>query len=139
MVELTNMKRAAERWRREGVRLLPPADDVAVVERLKGLGRLISGDVVELYRATGGMDSDMDSNCWSLWPLDRVTSENNAGGHPFLLFSDFLINSHLYGLRYESADESSVYVIGEDRPEKVAGSLDEFFHFSLNDPGKVWM
>lgn len=133
------MRRAVERWRRDGVKLLPPEDDVAVIGRLRDLGRLISRDVVELYCATGGMEWDMDTNLLSLWPLDRVTSENAARDYPFLLFADFLLNSHLYGLKYENADESSVYAVGAGEPERVAGSLDEFFKHLLNDPGKLWM
>ena len=133
------MKRAVEGWRRDGVKLLSPDDGAAVISRLKDLGRLISRDVVELYCATGGMDSDMDANHLSLWPLERVASENTAREYPFLLFADFLLDSHAYGLKYENADESSVYVIAGDEPERVADSLDEFFNHLLNDPGKVWM
>ena len=139
MAELTNIKRAVEQWRRDGVKLLPPHDEAAVIDRLTSLGRLVSRDVVELYCATGGMDSDMDTNHLSLWPLAGLTPGDTPRDYPLLLFADFLINSHLYGLKYENAEESSVYAVGEGEPERVADSLDEFFSHVLNDPRKVWM
>lgn len=110
-----------------------------VSETLSRLGHLISRDVVELYCATGGMSDGLDSQCWTLWPLDSLASENAMIDSPVLLFADFLIHSHLYGLKYENENESSVHVeYGDGKgPQKVADSLDEFFGLYLSDPDKL--
>ncbi|MDQ3907173.1 MAG: hypothetical protein M3268_02395 [Acidobacteriota bacterium] len=140
MFKRANVRRVVERWRDEGLTLLAPVEEREVIERLSGAGRLISRDVVELYCTTGGMTGDgMSPALLNLWPLYRVVSESARHGGPILLFADFLIDSHFYGLRYENEYESSVHVEyfdGELHP-KVAGSLDEFFYLYLNDPGKI--
>jgi hypothetical protein len=123
-----------QKWERDGVTLLPPHDEEEVVRELSRLGRSFSRDVVGLYCATGGMDDEADGECLTLWTLERMVAENLKSPRPQLLFMDFLINSHCYGLQYEDADTSSVYIdyfVGE--PERVANSLDEFFKLYLTD------
>ena len=130
------------KWRRDGVSLLPPADEVSVVAALDKTGRRYSSDVVALYCATGGMpDGESDTRMWSLWSLEQVVSENSNYGRPHLLFADFLIHSHLYCFRYESDETSSVcieYGDGEE-PVRVARSVDEFFEIYLSSPGDLDM
>ncbi len=127
------------RWRRDRVRLLPPHEEKFIVAALSKTGRDISRDVISLYSAVGGMeDYEMDSHCWSLWSLDRLVSENFNYARPYILFADFLINSHLYCLRYES-EESSVHIdyFNNEEPQFVANSLTEFFELYLRKPERI--
>ena len=81
-------------------------------------------------------DGESDNRAWSLWPLTRILSENLRYDRPYILFADFLINSHLYCFRCESDETSSVcieYGDGEE-PARVAGSVDEFFDIYLRSP-----
>ena len=131
------MERAIEQWRREGIDLLPPNEEAAVIAALNQIGRKYSRDVLTLYSAVGGMrDGESDSHAWSLWPLERVLSENPCYDRPYILFADFLIDSYLYCFRYENDESSSVcieYGNGEE-PTCVAGSVDEFFEIYLRSP-----
>ena len=140
MVRLTNVLRAVDRWRSEGIELLPPGRDSEVIVKLAATGHLISRDVIELYCTTGGMaEGEMNSTLLTLWSLDRVVAENAKHESPVMLFADFLIDSHCFGLKYENENESSVHVEYSDGqpPRKVADSLDEFFRLQLDDPAKV--
>ena len=141
MAELSNMELLIRNWRREGVRLLAPRGEREVRETLGRAGHPFAQDIVSLYAATGGMEEDdSDGECLTLWTPERVAEENAAHARPQLLFMDFLINSHAYGLRYEDAETSSVYIdLYDDAPaRRVADSLDEFFGLRLNDPMKIF-
>jgi hypothetical protein len=139
---LRAMETTIEKWRRAGINLLPPNGEAAVIAALSKTGRKYSRDVVALYCATGGMtDGEMDSRVWSLWALDRVVSENSHYDRPYILFADFLIDSHLYCFKYENDERSSVcidYFNGEE-PERVTGSVDEFFELYLKSPRDLEM
>ena len=139
MAELTNMLKVVEQWRREGVELLPACEENEVIQKLGSLDHMLSRDVVDLYCTTGGMaDGEMDEKGWSLWPLERVVEEHRLFPLPTLAFADFLIDSHLYRLKWESVETSSVYIdYGVGEPKQVADSLDEFFHLYLTDLGKI--
>jgi hypothetical protein len=140
MAGLPMMDDVLKRWRREGVSLLPPADEAGVVAELEKTGRRCSRDVVALYCATGGMaEGESDSHVWSLWPLARVVLENSRYERPYILFADFLIDSHLYCFKYDNEESSSVcvdYFNGEE-PERVAESVTEFFELYLRSPEKL--
>jgi hypothetical protein len=138
---LTSVDELIERWRRERVRLLPPLDEREVVDMLQRVGRPFARDLVRLYCATGGMeDGEMDGECLTLWTPERLVEENSKHMRPQVLFMDFLINSHFYGLQREDADTSSVYVDYSDDapPRRLADSLDEFFRLYLNDSLKIF-
>lgn len=141
MAALTNIEAVIRRWRREGVRLLPPRGEPGVVAALGRTGRAFSRDLVALYTATGGMpDGEVEGNTLCLWSLERLVEENLKSGRPLLLFMDFLINSFCYGLRRESAEVSSVHLelFGDGPPTLVAGALDEFFGLYLSDPSRLY-
>ena len=131
---------AIENWKRQGVELHEAIEEPVVTAALDKMGRDYSRDVVALYCATGGMkEGESDSHLWSLWPIERVLSENSRYSRPHILFADFLIDSHLYCFRYNNKQNSSVcvdYLSGEE-PEVIAGSVEEFFNVFVSDPAKL--
>jgi|SRR5918912_3428114 hypothetical protein len=139
---LSVMEKVIETWQLEGLNLLPPNDEAAVIAELNKIGRKYSHDVVALYCTTGGMlDGESDSHIWSLWPLARILSENSRYNRSYILFADFLIDSHLYCFRYENDERSSVCIEygNGDEPKQVAGSVNEFFELYLRNPGSLEM
>ena len=137
---MSAVKKVIENWRRAGTDLLPPNEEVAVIAALDKTGRKYARDVVDLYCATGGMkDEGMDSLLWSLWTLDRVASESPGYEHPLIPFADWWIDSHFYCLKYENEETSSVYVdfFTGGEPQRLAGSLSEFFALYLAAPEKI--
>lgn len=139
-VDLISLNAVIDRWRKDGVSLLPPIDEAQVVASLDRLGRKYSRDVISFYCTTGGMkDSESDSYCLSFWPLDEVVSENSGYARPHILFADFLIHSYCYCFRYENDERSSVCVeyFEQSEPEIVADSVDAFFDLYLRTPQKL--
>jgi hypothetical protein len=139
---MTAVELAIEKWKLEGVALDSPIDESVVRAKLSALGRAYSRDVLALYSATGGMeDGYSDSHMWSLWPLQRVVSETARYSRPYILFADFLIDSHLYCFKYETEENSSVGVdnLNGEEPELVAASVEEFFEILNGDATKLKM
>lgn len=139
---MTSIDGLIAKWRRAGVPLLPPHDEREIVEALSRTGRPFSRDLVSLYSATGGMEDGVtDDNSLCLWTLERLVEESLKEPHALLLFMDFLLNSHFYGLRYEDAETSSVHIEYFDgrTPTRVADSLDEFNRLYLSDPLRIFL
>lgn len=129
-----------KQWRAERIPLLLPLAEDEVITALKTTGRRVSRDVIELYCMTGGMNEGAtDRYAWSLWPLEQIVTETTTYSRPYILFSDFLINSHLYCFKYEDEDASSVCIEWGDgkEPQQVAGNLKEFFELYLTKPEAV--
>lgn len=133
---------AIQRWKSEELRLLPPIRESVIKASFGDLGRACSSDVLALYRLTGGMEeADSDSRMLSLWSFQKAIAETARYTRPYILFADFLIDSHRYCFRYENQERSSVvvdYVNGEE-PELVAKSIEEFFRILNSDAAKLGM
>jgi hypothetical protein len=129
-------------WQQSGLTLLPPNSEAAVYAALNATGRKYSRDVVALYCTTGGMaDDQSDNRCWSLWSLDRIVAENLRYQRPYLLFADFLIESHSYCLKYENSERSAVcvdYFNGQE-PKVVSKSVSEFFDLYVRESDSLEM
>lgn len=139
---MSALETAINKWKLEGVALHSPIEQSVVRAKLSALGRAYSRDVLALYSATGGMeDGYSDSHMWSLWSLQRVVSETASYGRPYILFADFLIDSHFYCFKYETEEASSVRVdyLNGVEPELVAGSVEEFFEILNDDAIKIKM
>jgi hypothetical protein len=140
--EMTAVERTIEKWKREEVALHAPMEESVVVAKLSALDRAYSRDVLALYAATGGMeDGYWDSHMLSLWSLERVTLEKSRHNRPYILFADFLIDSHFYCFKYENEERSSVgvdYLNGEE-PEWLAESVEGFFEILNNDAARLKM
>ena len=137
---MITIETAIQRWKLEGLRLLPPIEESVIEARLADLGRGCSRDVSALYRLTGGMeDGDSDSHMLSLWPFQKAMAETARYTRPHILFADFLIESHVYCFRYETHERSSVVVDygNSEEPELVAESVEEFFKLLNCDAAKL--
>jgi hypothetical protein len=140
MADLISLNAVIDRWRGEGVELLPPVDAARAAASLDRTGRKYSCDVVGFYCAAGGMkDGGWDDYCVSFWSLDKVVAENSGYARPHILFADVLIHSYCFCFRYENAERSSVCVelFDDSEPELIAGSVDEFFDLYLRNARKL--
>jgi len=127
-----------DRWRREGVVLLPPEPASIVRESFAKIGATPTSDVVSMYAALGGM-REMDREYWRLWSLLEVQAENAHGSDVGILFSDYLINCWSYRLVPNSDDTSSVVADYFDFKQciPVANTLEEFFRMYAENPYRV--
>jgi hypothetical protein len=140
MSKLVTIEKVVDAWRTERIKLLPPADEATILAAMKLIERPVSRDVVDLYTQVGGFeDSAADSHTWSLWSLARICREHSKYRRPYILFADYMINSHLYCLRYENTEVSSVYVDHFDgsEPVLVASTVEDFFHLYFSDRKKL--
>lgn len=130
----------ADEWRRRGISLLPAAPDIEVVRLFADLGYPLSADVRSFYAVTGGFaDGELDA-LWGLWSLDEVRKQNDFKWPTFVMFADYLLNSHAYCFHYENPEISSIYITHdwlslERNP--IAGSLAEFLEKLLCSPAEV--
>ena len=128
-----------ERWLSEDVRPHPPASEASVSQVFSSLGSKATTEVIELYRAIGGMDS-MDNEHFRLWPLAEVQSENNEqASSKGVLFADYLIACWCYRLLPVGDERCAVYVdYCDDRePVLIAESLEAFAAARLDRPSDV--
>lgn len=139
-MNLSVIDEVIKKWRREGINLLPPHKEETVIGTMSRIRRNMSRDVINLYCATGGMkNGEMDSLLLSLWPFERVLSENPNYKRPYTPFADCLIDSHFYCLKYKNEETSSVYVdhLDGEGLRRVADTLPEFFELYLTIPEKI--
>ncbi len=120
-------------WRQQGISLLPPLADQEVDQLFAPVQDRISLDLRQLYALTGGMaEGETDDEYWSLWTPERLIAEAEPAE---LFFGDFLIDSHLHVLEWESAETSSVHVFhGHNHRVRVADSILAFFELYLCNP-----
>jgi hypothetical protein len=135
---MRELHKLIDRWRREGVVLLPPEPASVVRESFEKIGATLTSDVVALYAVLGGMQ-EMDREYWRLWSLPEVRSENAAGVSTSILFSDYLINCWSFRLVPTEDDTSSVVADYFDysRCIPVASSLEGFFRMYPENPYQV--
>ena len=95
------------------------------------VGRAVSGDALELFIACNGMErNESDRDFFSLWPIEQCIEECTRFDADCMPFADFLVSSHEYVFRRESADRSSVWI---DSVTQVASSVEEFFQLVVGD------
>jgi hypothetical protein len=132
---MRNLLKMVERWKAEGLVLLPPEPETAVLESFARLGAVATADVISMYSILGGMH-EMDKEYWRLWPLSEVQSENDPGVATGVLFSDYLISCWSYRLIANKDNTSSVVADYFDNNQctRVASSLEQFFGKYVEDP-----
>lgn len=79
-----------------------------------------------LYQKVNGFgDSDWNENMIGVWSLERI--EDEFGRYPdFIGFSDFIINSHVYGFLKNQQGIFKNYDLADTGvPEKIADTFEE--------------
>ncbi|MDQ3584329.1 MAG: hypothetical protein M3407_00995 [Acidobacteriota bacterium] len=105
-----NLKKITELWKREELKLAKPLLESEIIDTFANLRIPISKEVIDVYSNLGGMiDWGTDSICFSLWTVEKIVEENGLN-LDLTFFADFLINSHLYGFKFENEDISSIHI-----------------------------
>ncbi|MFO1227389.1 hypothetical protein [Roseateles sp.] len=127
-----------ERWKGDGLVLLPAEPESAVRAAFSKVGSTATADVISMYATLGGMP-EMDKEYWRLWSLADIQIENATSTATGVLFSDYLISCWSYRLVPNEDDTSSVFVdyFNDDQCIHVASSLEEFFGKYIEDPFQV--
>jgi hypothetical protein len=130
----------AAEWRDRGIPLMPPAPTDDIVRLFEELRYPLSADVKSLYEVTGGFAHHADDRLWSLWTLAEIRAECHRHQPPIVIFADWLCDSHVYCLQYETPEISSVYISYDKlslEGDPISGSLAEFLEQLLCNPDEV--
>jgi hypothetical protein len=128
-----------EKWRRERLTLLPPAEQTEVRRTWDGFGKQPAKDIILLYTTVGGFANHAmdDVFFWTLWRWDELRDENAEYQREGVMFCDHSIQAVNWEVRFEDDLRSSVWNVGcfgSDRPIMTAPSLQVFFEIYLEDP-----
>ena len=113
-------------WKSKGIHLQSGATLEEIEETEKIVGIKFPEDFKVLYSKVDGFrDNDWNENMISLWPLSRIHDE--YGRYPdFVGFSDFLINSHVFGFLKDQKGVFKNYDLADTGlPQKIAESFQE--------------
>lgn len=132
------LTKVATNWRRmdllAGVSL--PTD--AVEATLRDIGVHDLEHLTAYFQRVGGMQRDTwDDDLLSFWPWDKVMEEWNADESDFLLFCDWSLNAHVYGISTRRSAARGVFEVCSSPPVLVAESFPEFLHLYLEDPERL--
>jgi hypothetical protein len=135
---------AVKHWQQRSIPMCAPESDSEIERVFASLGMLVSSDVRLLYTTTGGFKDYHSDHHWSLWSLDRIWNENHSRNSKIVWFADWLISSHMYGLRYSDPDASAIFIDHNSAacpPEQIASNMAQFLRIYLDHPEAVmaWM
>jgi hypothetical protein len=132
---MRNLTSLVDRWRRQGIELLPPPTLAEIEATFSSVGAIATPDVVALYTAVGGIPGT-DESFWSLWSMEEIRKENTVPSPFGVLFSDYMISCWCYRVRANQDATSSVLVdyFDGNEPSVVAESVEEFVDMYLRDP-----
>src|SRR5262245_11195542 len=116
-------------WAAEGLRVRGGVSDEQLSAFEARFGVRLPSDMRQYLRRVDGMETG-DLCMWMqarLWPLNEFESARNecppmSERHyeGILLFGDYLLWSHGYGIQVKSPDENRVFIVGGDTPIEVA-------------------
>lgn len=113
-------------WRSKGIQLKSGATLAEISKTESIIGFKFPEAFIILYLKVDGFDNnDWDENMISIWPLGRILDEYGRY-KGFVGFSDYLINSHVFGFVKDQEGIFKNYDLAEsDLPEKIAESFQE--------------
>jgi len=124
------------RWKKEGIKLLPPEPAQAIVDAFARVGSVASRDVIEFYSELGGMEP-MDNSGLKIWSLAEILADNEERSEYGPIFADYMISCWSFRLKQVDASTSAVYVDyhrDSQPPELVTNSLAQFLVLYERDP-----
>jgi hypothetical protein len=91
----------------------------------------------ELYKkANGFRDDDWNEHMISIWPLSQIFQEQRFPN--FVGFSDYLINSHVYGFIRGTSGIYKYYDLAECIPVKIADTFEEAINLINTDDALLY-
>ncbi len=133
-----NLQQAVNKWKNEGLRLQKPLSAIEVKAALAKSGISAAKEVIEMYAIFNGFAEDgLDSECMTFWTVEKVSAEYQKESQ-YVVFADFLFDSHWYAFKTDDENMASVYLYyGDNETVKISNSLAEFFELYLTEPSKL--
>jgi hypothetical protein len=132
MIQIDKIK---ETWINENIKLNPPATSESINTAEEAINFRFPDDFKELYlKLDGFADWDWTKNMFSIWPLARILEEyHNESNKSFIVFADYLINSHHIGFMKE---KKGVFKNTGGTPELIAKTFSEAI-FLINSDADI--
>jgi hypothetical protein len=111
-------------WRDKGIRLEKGATDRQINDAEHFLGFQFPSTFSALYKKVNGFkDNECNENTISIWSISRILQEQRYPN--FVAFSDYLINSHVYGFIKNGTGIYKNYDLAGSIPVKIADTFEE--------------
>jgi len=130
------LSQVAERWRKQGLDLLPPASRSMLDEFESRFQVCCPNDFAQYLLALGGMPlGTEDEHLIRFWPLSEIEPDADPSNpeSAYFVFADYLIWSHGYGINLSAGPSSGVFLLTGPSPKRLASSFTEFLNRYLND------
>ena len=131
-MENISIDKIIDQWTSKKIKISPPStiDAIKVTENI--LNFQFPDDFKEFYlKLDGFADWDWTENMFSIWPLARIVEEyNNESNKNFIVFADYLINSHQYGFK---KDQTGIFKNYAEQPEFLTETFAETIYLISSD------
>ncbi|MFZ6644001.1 hypothetical protein ACO0LL_30075 [Undibacterium sp. TC4M20W] len=134
------VKKLIPRWKTQHRGVRPGNSKTEITAVFARLACKPTSDVSELYSMVGGLEVMDNDAFWRLWPLTEILERNTETSPYGILFSDHLIDSWAYRLKYETDARSSVYIDYFNHapsPIKIFDGLEEFLIAYEENPNVI--
>ncbi|MEZ4852376.1 MAG: SMI1/KNR4 family protein [Bacteroidia bacterium] len=131
-------EKVLEYFRSQGLKLGSGVSEEYIEAVEKIIGFKFPDDYKAYHKLSNGfLECGMDSNCFSIWPFDRLIEEYNYlpnADKDFIPISDYLINSHWIGYQ---KNKNGIYKDYE-KTNPIAENFEEFLELLLIDSDKLY-
>ena len=131
-MENISIDKIIDQWTNKKIKLSPPStiDQIKVTENI--LHFKFPDDFKEFYlKLDGFADWDWTENMFSIWPLTRIIEEyNNENDKNFIVFADYLINSHQYGFK---KGKNGIFKSYGEQPEFISETFSKIIFLISSD------
>jgi hypothetical protein len=136
----THLQKVVDNWKKEGLKLEKPLLATELNAAFADSNITTAKEITELYSNFNGFaDEELDSECITFWTIKKILSEYQKESQ-YVVFADFLIDSHWYAFKANDENTASVYLYyGDEDTTKISNSLAEFFELYLTEPAKLFI
>jgi hypothetical protein len=134
------LQKVIDKWKKEELKLEKPLSITELNAACANSGILPAKEIIEVYSNFNGFaEDDLDSECMTFWTIKKMLSEYQKESQ-YVVFADFLIDSHWYAFKANDEKTASIYLYyGDEDAAKVSNSFAEFFELYLTEPAKLFI
>jgi uncharacterized protein with NRDE domain len=135
-----HLQKVVDNWKKEGLKLEKPLMTAELNAAFANSNIATAKEIIEVYSGFNGFaDEELDSECITFWTIQKMLEEYQKESQ-YVVFADFLIDSHWYAFKVNDENTASVYLYyGDEDTTKISNSFAEFFELYLTEPSKLFV
>lgn len=135
-----HLQKAINKWQNEDLKLEKPLSRAEVNAAFAKIDILPAKEIIELYSVFNGFnEGDLDAECMTFWTIKKMMAEYQKESQ-YVVFADFLLDSHWYAFKSNDENTASVYLYyGDEETTKISNTFAEFFEFYLTDISRLFI